>query len=411
MTQSNWTGLLVVAGFAIGCAHAVPPTGGPVPEDPPRLVQSRPEPLTIVPEWDGYVSFRFDRPLSEQGLENIVFVSPETGDVEVNRSGSELRVTIDGGWRADQIYRVEVQPGLQDRYSNTRDETIELVFSTGPPLVNTAAAGVVEDRITVEPLAGARVEAYHTEGDVTFVAMTDSAGFFTFRHIPEGFYRLQAYEDRNRSKEADPFEPIDTDTLRLVEGDTAAFSFAPLVPDTAPAQLAAAEPVDSLHIRLTFDDYLDPIRPLEGVEAVLLALPDSTPVEIAELIYAHEFEARQQEQAAAEGAEADTVPPDSVPPDSVAAEPPAIDLPPAQAQGTQEEEPDKGPLPLRELVIIPAAPLEPVSRYHIEIRGVTNIADVPGGGGRMDIETPPRPEPDPEPTQDPDSMGIAVPPG
>lgn len=410
-SRSRALSLLVVAGFAIACAHAVPPTGGEVPDYPPRLVESRPEPLTIVPAWDGYVSFRFDRTLSEQGLEDIAFVSPETGEVKLRRSGSELRVSIEGGWRSDQIYRVELQSGIQDRYSNVRNEAIELVFSTGPPLVNTAAAGVVEDRITVEPISLARVEAHHTDEEMTYVAMTDSAGFFTFRHIPEGFYQLRAYEDRNRNTEVDPFEPIDTDTVRLVEGDTAAFSFAPLVPDTAPAQLTAAEAMDSLHIQLTFDDYLDPFRPLEGVEAVLVTLPDSTPVEVAEVIYAHEFEARQQEIAAAEVAEADTVPPDSA-----ATDPPVIDLPPEQVEGTPEE-PDKGPLPLRELVVIPASPLEPVSRYRIEVRGVTNIADIPGGGGRVDIETPPRPEPEPEPTPDPpgppdpDSTATAVPPG
>lgn len=386
-------GAAVLAGFA--CASAEPPPGGPPDREPPRLLHVSPEPNSIVPGWDRPVVFQFDERLSERGIRESVLVSPETGEVRVRKKGSRLDVSIEGGWREGQIYRVVLLPGVLDLFGNARKEAVEVVFSTGPEIPNTVLAGTVVDRLTGKPVAGARVEAIHQPDSTTYVELTDTAGMFVFLRIPTGEYRLRAYQDDNRNRRPDVFEIQDTARTLLAANDTALHALALLAPDTTPARLLRAEARDSLQVRLFFDDPLDPLRPLTGAEFGLWQLPESTAVAIASVLYPHEWE-RQRAEAAAAARPQDTT---AEPRDTTGQPRDTIQQPQnttrqggvRPATAAQDSTPS---LPTWELVLVPGAALRPGVRYRVEARGITNVAGVAGGGGSVVFNGPAAPRPD-----------------
>src|SRR5690606_745988 len=100
-----------------------------------------------------------------------------------------------GGFRERAIYRVTVLPLFRDRYGNGMDGPVELLFSTGPELEPNLLAGIVSDFLTLDPVAGVRVDAVPAEGGPISSAVADSAGIFAFPHLPSGPYRIRAYED------------------------------------------------------------------------------------------------------------------------------------------------------------------------------------------------------------------------
>src|SRR5690625_270722 len=381
--------LVIVASILLitGCARVTAPTGGEPDREPPIVVGLEPEQFAVVPGWDRPVVIHFDERISEQEVEGSVLVSPETGAVRVKKGRRDLRVTIEGGWKPGQIYRVVVLPVIRDLFSNVIEDEIELIFSTGPEIPPTAVAGQLTDRLTTEPVVGARVEALNRADSAKYVVMSDSAGFFALRHIPAGSYSLTTYLDRNRNRRLDFGEPESSDEFELGPSDTLIVSYALLARDTTPARVVQVEERDTSHLVVTLDDHLDPEHPLDTVELEIRSLPDSAVVGSGEALYLWDYEARVM-AAREEETEVDEE-------ELVGAAPP------------EEER-----LPTREFVVIPSEPLDRESRYLLVVRGITNINGIGGGGGSAPFDTsapPAESEPDPEANPDPEPGSPAGP--
>jgi hypothetical protein len=382
-----------LAALTLGaCAHAYPPPGGERDTAPPRLIETVPAPLAVVPGFDDAVVFRFDERISERNFSAaLVIVSPQDSTLRVDRSGREIRVRIDGGWRPDRVYRVVLLPGVRDLFGNIRDEQAELVFSTGPAVPATAIAGMVIDRITGRPPQNSVVTAMHGDDGAAYVAVADSAGFFSLRHVPAGEYEMLAWGDQNRNRRRDPGEPVDSGRVVTLAAptDTVAVAFRVLPMDTTPPRVMRADFVDSMRVRVTFDDYFDVDEPVLSATAEIHQLPDS--VRIAgsrRLLLAPVYErgrAAADAAAAQRAAAADTAA--AVRPDTVAAR-------------AQAPPPDRPLLPAREIVVELDRPLLPGHSYTITVAGAINISGLVGGGvARFDVPeaAPPRSPPPPDP--------------
>jgi hypothetical protein len=324
------------------------------------------------------VTFRFDERISERGFsEALVTVSPLDSAVRVERSGTEVRVRIDGGFRPNRVYRVVLLPGLRDLFGNERREQVELVFSTGLPVVSTALAGVVLDRITGAPARQGLVEAVHADAGARYTALADSSGFYSLRYLPLGSYSVYAFDDQNRNRRRDFMEPVDSSRSAVLAaaGDTVTIVFDVLSADTSAPRVGDAVAIDSLHVEVELDDFVDPDA-LGAVSAVVLALPDSAPAAASvEAISAARFAARSR---------TDTVVADTTGRRTLLQ--PAV--PSAAAQR----------LPTREIVITLDRPLPP-GTYLIVVSGVTNLHGLTGGGTeRFDVAPPPPPPPPPPDT-------------
>jgi hypothetical protein len=400
-------GLAAVAAV-FACARPYPPPGGERDREPPRVVSITPEPLSVGVARNARVVIRFDERISERGVEDAVVVSPLTSELRVGRRGSELRIWLRNGWEPGHIYHVVVQPVIQDLFQNTIDQPIEVVFSTGPEIPQTALAGLVQDRLTRNAVPGAWVLAIRDPDSVAYAATTDTAGLFAFRYLPPGAYSIRAFEDRNRDRSANFREAQDSASVRLAEGDTAIVSFALLLPDTTPARVIRAEAPDSLRIRVHLDDHLDPTKGIGEITASLRLLPDSSVWPLARILFPHEYEAEQRAlREAAAGAATDSAAADSLRAagaagdlrgDSLAldivARRAAVPRPPGPPDAGLSPDSAMEPLPVRELVIIPGAPLRPSSRYLVEVAGIVNVNGVAGGGGSAQFTAPEPPPPD-----------------
>lgn len=387
--------LLVAAGVGVlACARPYAPPGGEPDRSPPRLVSVTPEPLAVVAAGNQPVTFRFDERLSERGFsEALVTVSPLDSALRVDRSGGEVRVRIDGGWRPGRVYRVVLLPGIRDLFGNERSQQSEVVFSTGDPIGNTALAGMVIDRVTGQPAQNGVVEALHRSADARYTAIADSSGFYSLRYLPLGEYDVHAFDDLNRNRRRDGLEPVDIGHAAVFAAptDTVALIFSTLSPDTTAPRVARAQALDSLHVRIEFDDPADPALAPEVVRAQVHALPDSTAyADVVRIITAAVFQ--DERRAAADSAAADTAAADRPP--GAAADTAAAAAPAAETEL----------LPVRELVLRLDRPLLPGS-YTVTVSGLTNLHGLTGGGtARFDVAAPPTPEP--EPPAPPDTAAV-----
>ena len=395
------------------CANQGAPPGGPVDRTGPQVVETFPDTFAVLAAFDEALQIVFDERISERGaggtLDEAVTISPESGEIRVRHSSRALSVTMAGGFLPDQVYRVTVQPIVQDLFRNEMADAFEFIFSTGAEMTPTVLAGSIVDRLTEEPIERARVKArverpQGVEGPddqvvPTHVAISDSSGVFAFRYVPSGRYEITAFMDQNRNGEPDDIEPIATGREELNPADTVFLDFPLLAPDTTPAIIARVEVVDSLTLAVEFDDFLDSASELTGVSASLG--PDSlNPAEVATIIHERDylgrmdaiqdslhvadsirFEEDQQQIELLRSAG-----------DSVAAAEIESELtrprPPAQSDARTLRTRN---LPKQVLYLLLADTLVTDQPYELSVAGVTNINGVPGGGGTAEVlrEGPP----------------------
>lgn len=454
-------GALLAAAAALACAQPGRPPGGEVDRSPPRVIATWPMAFDTITDLTRPVVITFDERLSIRyqnvtDLREAVLVSPTKGVPIVDRGRRRITVRLAGGWEPDQVYRVVILPVYRDLFGNQRQDPVDLVFSTGARITESALAGFVTDRLTGRPVADARVQATRRIDDQHYVAVTDTGGFFALRYVPAGAYDLESWVDQDRDVEPDFFEAQDSTDTAFGVGDTAVVEMAVLPMDTTPARLARAEVVDSSKVRLVFDDYFAP-GPVAG-EARLYLMPDSTLVtasgrlihetRLDSVLAMEQAEAARQDSIRAAEALSESLRaledslnalPDSLqpPPDSVRAivarlrgEPLATDSaaaaegaagaegvgPPLERRpgrpgreqpGRSSVQPQRGqrdqgprgagreaeePLPSRNLILLLPGVLNPDTTYLVEVEGVVNIRGVAGGGGAAPFRAPAAPD-------------------
>ena len=404
--------LLMLAAGLSACARPFPPPGGEPDVTPPGLVTTVPEPLAVIGAGNTPAVFRFDERISERGFsEALVLVSPLDSALRVERSGAEVRVRIDGGWRPDRVYRVVLLPGIRDLFGNERREPVELVFSTGTAVGNTALAGIVIDRLTGRPEVNGVVDAVHATHGARYTAVADSSGFYSLRYLPVGEYDVRAYDDQNRNRRRDTLEPVDSGFTAVFAQptDTVALVFDVLPPDTSAPRVVAARSVDSLHVLVEMDDHFDPEDGLAAVGVQVLVLPDSTAYAsaaavIPEPVFRAEQQAAQRRaaEAARQAADSARAAGDTI----VAADTAAVRAGPPLPRGrtgAAAEPADAATdptLPIRGFVLRLDRPLTPGS-YLVNIGGVVNLHGLTGGGVESfewSAEPPPPPSVPPDTT-------------
>jgi hypothetical protein len=349
------------------CAQPSPPPGGPPDPEPPVLVRVSPDSGSVNARPDE-VLFRFDevvaeRPSGAPSLDQLVLVSPRAGTPEVRWRRSGIAVRPRGGWRENTTYVVELLPGIADLRGNRRDSSTVTVFSTGAAIAATRIAGVVFDWPRGAAAGGALVEAIVLTGgerpdSVFYVTRADSAGRFTLPYVPPGAVTLRGVLDANRNFALEPREAYDS--LRFSLRDSARVELYAFVHDTVGPRIGNVVVQDSVTLRVTLDQPLAVAQPLD-TSLVRLFTADSAPLAVARVLSAR---AADSLRAAA----ADTARPAAAPADT-ARRPPA-DAARRPADTTRAAAPPPAPrraVPITELVVRPARPLAPNTRYRIVV--------------------------------------------
>jgi hypothetical protein len=347
-----------------GCAHVEAPPGGTPDSAAPVLESTRPDTNARMRSYLGPVVFQYDEGLSEKGVDTLVTVSPRTSSIAVDKSGSRISVSLRRGWEPNRVYQVTVHPGLQDLFGNSTKQPSTLVFSTGPEIIPTVATGTVILRTTLEPAKGARVEVVHEADSTIYETRPDSAGRWTVMYLPDGQYLVRAYNDTNHDLKLQPYEAVDTTTIRVTGRDTArARRLALLAPDTT-APKAGGATGDGDVIEVKFDDYLDPAQPLSPSQVTVAGASSGATVPVAALRI---------------GPFPDTARADSARGDSARGRDTARAA--ARPAGPTE------PVPSQSLFIRTARPLPADAEFTVTVRGVRNLVGLVGGG-QVPFRTP-----------------------
>ncbi|HET7462651.1 MAG TPA: Ig-like domain-containing protein [Longimicrobium sp.] len=359
--------LVVLLTMGGGCAHVEAPPGGEPDSAAPVLETTRPDTFATMRSYLGPVVFSFNEGLSEKGIDTVVTVSPRTSSIAVDKSGHQVRVELRRGWEPNRVYKVTLHPGVQDLFGNATREPITVVFSTGPEIVRTLASGTVIERTTLQPARGARVEALHQPDSTRYETRPDSTGRWVLEYLPEGTYRVRAYNDTNRDQQLQPYEAQDTTTITVTRGDTArARRLALIAPDTtAPKAGTASGEGDVVEIR--FDDFLDPAQPLSAANVAITGAGGAA-VRVAEVRVGPFPQAADSAGAdTARGAQRDT---------GRAGRAAQRDTGRARQAAARLGE----PLPSQSLFVRTAQPLAPDAQYTAVVTGVRNLVGLAGGG-------------------------------
>ena len=299
--QAQVAGLLLSA-LAFGCASLGAPPGGPPRTTPAAILRTTPDSGAVVPDFRGKAVVQFDEVIDEApggagaggaitGLAQKIVLSPVAGDVKVSWHRSAIHVQPEEGWKPNRVYHLEVLPGIADLRRNVTKTGTTIVFSTGGPLPQAELSGTallwVEQRILTQGV----IRAAPLPDTVAYVTLTDSAGNFRLREIPPGRYRVWVVQDQNNNRRQDRREPFDTVTV-VVDSTASAVLWA-FVHDSAGPRIRAIEAVDSVTLRISFSQTLDPARAPDTAAVRVFALPDSTPVGVRALYRPAQFDSLQ----------------------------------------------------------------------------------------------------------------------
>jgi hypothetical protein len=222
--------------------------------------------------------------------------------------------------------------------------------------------------------------------------MADSGGQFDIENLRPGRYIVYATADENGDRRRASREAYDSIAITLDSSSNVALYTFPH--DTIPPKPRTATPVDSIAIRVEFSQALDPTVSLDTAHIHVLELPDSTPVAIAQLFTARQFDslnvrARQKADSAAAAAR-DTAGPRIHPP-VPPPPPPSRARPSRAAVGAAPARPPvdttlvrqllaRRPIPSDKIVIQLARPMKAETRYVVRIAEATNLIGKKGDG-------------------------------
>jgi hypothetical protein len=219
-----------------------------------------------------------------------------------------------------------------------------------------------------------------------------------------------AVQDQNNNRRQDRREPFDTVTVTV--DSTASVVLWAFVHDTVGPRIRTVESVDSVTVRVTFSQPLDPARPPDRAAVRVFALPDTTPVGVRALYRPAEFDSlRARARAAADSlkrlqdttARRDTTARPGARPAAAQRAPPVGRGPGAPSRpDTSAAKVDTArvrkllaqrPVPYDRLVVQTAQLLTPGAKYLVRVRGAISLSGV-GGDGVGVVEIPvPKPAP------------------
>ena len=391
----------VLAIVLAACAREEMPPGTGPDFDPPAVVEMFPEYGAAVPDIDEDAFVRFDEPMGDPRAVARVLETSPAWFYEVNAGRRNVRIRPRDGWRQGVVYRFRIPAGLRDMIRNQTREPIDFLFTTGAELSATRTSGRVMDRETVRSVRDASIIVLGLDS-IPYWAVSDTGGNFTVPSLPVGDYWAFAFRDQNRNQALDrEFEPHDSGHVSLPEsGSVVDLEFWMTAPDTTAPLLGAAEATDSLHLRLDFDDFLEPDSLLSDavVRVVLRESGDEWPVEefvvggLAVIKDTTSIEPADSAQVGLVGEELE------VPPDTAEEERQDVALSQRPESGAQDSGDVERSRPQRFVTVRLGRALSG-GTYDVSARGFLNLRLLVGGGDTTLVYVPPPPpaeNPDPE---------------
>lgn len=260
--------LVFFMSFFWGCANQLPPGGGPVDREAPRVVRTFPENGTLNYN-KNFVEFEFNEYINKRSLTNTIFISPYFNEeIEQKWSGKKLRLIFPEKLRENKTYVVSLGTDISDLRGNKLEETFTLTFSTGSRIDQGTISGRVYDNkpegifIFFYLIDTSRQFIDYTKTKPDFICQTSKDGSFILSGLPQGIFRIIAVRDQMRNLVFDvnedeiglPFKDYClNDSLRLIRN----VQFEMKKIDTLKPALNSVRFIDLNHLQLNFNEPVD----------------------------------------------------------------------------------------------------------------------------------------------------------
>ena len=230
--QQTCNGALILLFLCFcGCAQISSPTGGPVDEDPPQV-------LEIVPTTDqvnvrpAKLSIVFDEFVALKNPQQQLVISPPILTKPSFRiRGKSVQLEMNPTLYQDSTtYVFSFGKGIVDLHESNPAVDLKWAFSTGPTIDSLELSGQIVDRMTGEAKEGLRIllfrKPYEMDSILTgalpdAIGVTNADGTFRIDHLSPGDFFPLALNDANANYQWDEGEYLAFDSLFMSAGDTA----------------------------------------------------------------------------------------------------------------------------------------------------------------------------------------------
>lgn len=232
----------IVALLVAACASMGRPQGGPIDEDPPVFVSSRPAPGAVNVKSDRII-IEFNENIQVDDPLNKVVVSPaQKNPARVSGVGHRVTVNLMDSLLPNTTYTIDFTDAIKDLNEGNQLDGFAVDFSTGPVIDSLCISGMVFEAKNLEPAQAMLVGVHSNLSDTAITTLpfdritrTNQLGQFTIRNLKPGNYHVFAINDVNRDNKWDRSEDIafypiavsptasrvnHTDTLKAADGVT-----------------------------------------------------------------------------------------------------------------------------------------------------------------------------------------------
>jgi len=194
-----------ISAFIYSCANQGYPTGGPIDNTPPKVMETQPENFALNFK-GGKIEIFFDEFVKlEKISENFVISPPLKKTPNVKLKGRSIYVKLEEELKENTTYTLDFGTGIVDNNEGNPLGNYQFVFSTGENIDSLSIKGKIDNAFDELPVEGSMVMAYlntHDSVPLTtipdYIALTDSAGYFQINSLREGTYKLFTIVDGNK---------------------------------------------------------------------------------------------------------------------------------------------------------------------------------------------------------------------
>ncbi len=276
----------------LACADEMPPPGGEIDKTGPYLMGS--EPLTgavNVPSGNS-VTLYFSEHIKKPTRGEAIFISPRpTTPPRTKWSSDRVTITFADSFKTNQTYIISVGTQVKDLRGNKLDSALTLAFSTGPTIAEGRTAGLITDD-KGRPKSGLLVGLYDPTAlsaaplidsvYPAYVIPTNAEGLFSIGYLPDGEFRMIAFQDLNNNGRFNPGkEPFALPDRQIVIGGETPIEdlmLTLIVADTTTPEILAASETSNGLLRIRLSRNIDLKHLHENPDQCILTSADSSRV-------------------------------------------------------------------------------------------------------------------------------------
>lgn len=237
--------------LGLTCARQIGPSGGPVDEQPPEIINTIPPQSAVRVPIEASVEIEFTEKIDRETFAEALFVSPDPGgELKFSYSGRRVRIEFPKPLLPERTYVVTIGTDLRDNHNVAMASSYTLAFSTGDSIDRGEIAGQIFGEsnpqgillwayILPEQPDSMGIDPRKRSGD--YVTQAGAKGEYRIPFIAGGKYRVFAIQDQARNGVYDPME----DRIG--------------VPDRDIEISAENLRVTNLHFRMTQEDTVQPV--------------------------------------------------------------------------------------------------------------------------------------------------------